>query len=270
LGLSVIVTAYRSPETLRACVERLRADSAVTQILVVDCSETPPDLALPFERAPVKTPVPVMRWSMLPRVTEPVVACLEGRCVPPPGWGAAILEAHAKHPRAKAIGGAVSLGANAGFVDELVWLCEYAAFAPRLADREAAGISGAHLSYKTEALRAEIDLLEAGAWETRIHLRWRGALRTAPVAIEFFNGMSLGAFLKQRLHYGRGYAAARGVGILFGFATPLLPFVLTARTCRAARVKPLLIPAVFLAHAAWSVGELLGYWFGASSEKHIF
>ncbi len=270
MGLSVIVTAYRSPETLRACVERLRADSAVTQILVVDCSETPPILPVPFDRAPIKTPVPVMRWSMLPRVTEPVVACLEGRCVPPPGWGAAILKAHGDHPEAKGIGGAVALGANMSFVDELVWLCEYAAFAPPLADRESADISGAHLSYKTDALRRETDLIESGAWETRIHLRWRGALRTTPVAIEFFNGMSFGAFLKQRLHYGRGYAAARGAGFVYGFVTPLLPFVLTARTSRAAHVKPSMLPAVFLAHSAWSVGELLGYWFGASSEQHIY
>ena len=211
-----------------------------------------------------------MRWSMLPRVTAPVVACLEGRCVPPAGWGAAILEAHANHPDAKAIGGSVALGANASFVDELVWLCEYAAFAPPLADREVADISGAHLSYKTEALRAESDLLEAGAWETRIHLRWRGALRTTPVAIEFFNGMSFGAFLKQRLRYGRGYAAARGASFIYGFITPLLPFLLSLRTCRAARVKAALLPAVFLAHTAWSVGELLGYWFGASSEQHIY
>lgn len=270
MGLSVIVTAYRSPETLRACVERLRADTAVTQILIVDCSETPPNLPAPFERAPIKTPVPAMRWSMLSRVTEPVVACLEGRCVPPPGWGAAILEAHAKHPTAKAIGGAVALGANAGFVDEVVWLCEYAAFAPPLADAPANDISGAHLSYKTESLCRETDLLESGAWETRIHLRWRGALRTIPLAIDFFNGMSFGTFLKQRLHYGRGYAVARGVSASYGFITPLLPFLLTARTCRAARVKPALLPALFLAHSAWSLGELLGYWFGASSEQHIY
>ena len=34
MGLSVIVTAYRSEATLRACVDRLRKDPAVRQILL--------------------------------------------------------------------------------------------------------------------------------------------------------------------------------------------------------------------------------------------
>jgi len=96
VGLSVIVTAYRSAETLRECVAQLRRDPDVTQILVADCSEAAPMLPVAVRRFPTPTDVPVMRWAMLPDVTEPVVACLEGRCVPEPGWGAAILAAHAK------------------------------------------------------------------------------------------------------------------------------------------------------------------------------
>lgn len=279
MGLAVIVTAYRSAETLRACVERLREDEAVTQILVADCSETAPELPVPVRRFATPTAVPVMRWAMLDEVREPVVACLEGRCVPERGWGAAILKAHAEHPEALGVGGAVDVEDGAGWLDRVVWFCEYAAFAPPLADAPVAEISGAHLSYKTAALRAERDLLESGAWETLLHLRWRargGVLRTVGARIAFRNGMRGGDFLRQRFQYGRGYAAARcrtARRFALGLMTPALPFLLTLRTARAAGAKrgfwPCL-PGILFFHAVWSAGELLGYLFGDSGEQHIY
>ena len=276
MGLSVIVTAYRSAETLLACVEQLRRDPDVAQILVADCSEFAPALPVAVRRFPTPTDVPVMRWAMLPEVSEPVVACLEGRCVPEPGWGAAILAAHAVHPEAPAIGGAVGLAAGSGWFDAVVWFCEYAAYAPPLADAPAADISGAHLSYKTAALRGESELLRTGAWETLLHLRWRG-IRTAPACIAFRNSMTAGDFARQRFHYGRGYAAARsGRRWMFALMSPALPFLLTLRTAsaarRAGRTGAFLrcLPGIFLFHALWSAGELLGYCFGSSGTQHNY
>ncbi len=279
MGLAVIVTAYRSAETLRACVERLREDPEVTQILVADCSETAPSLPVPVRRFATPTAMPVMRWALLDQVREPVVACLEGRCVPDRGWGAAILQSHAEHPDAAGIGGAVDVEEAAGWLDRVVWFCEYAAFAPPLADAPARDISGAHLSYKTAALRAERDLLEAGAWETLLHLRWRAKgveLRTTGARVGFRNGMRGWDFLRQRFQYGRGYAAARcrtAHRLALGLMTPALPFVLTYRTARAAgRSGGFLVclPGIFFFHTIWSAGELLGYWFGDSKDQHIY
>lgn len=276
MGLSVIVTAYRSAETLLACVEQLRRDPDVTQILVADCSEIPPKLPVPVRRFPVPTAVPVMRWAMLPDVCEPVLACLEGRCVPEPGWGAALLAAHARHPEAPAIGGAVDLAAGSGWLDAVVWFCEYAAYAPPLADAPAADISGAHLSYKTAALRAESELLQTGAWETLLHLRWSG-IRTVSASVGFLNSMTAGAFARQRFHYGRGYAAARkGPRWAFALASPALPFLLTLRTAaaasRAARLGGFLrcLPGIIFFHTLWSAGELLGYCFGSTGTQHNY
>ena len=276
MGLSVIVTAYRSAETLRDCVEQLRRDPDVTQILVADCSEVAPVLPVAVRRFPTPTDVPVMRWRMLPEVSGPVVAGLEGRCVPEPGWGAAILAAHALHPEAPAIGGGVGLAAGSGWLDTVVWFCEYAAYAPPLADAPVADISGAHLSYKTAALRGERELLRTGAWETQLHLKWRG-IRTAPACITFRNSMDAGDFALQRLHYGRGYAAARrGRRWVFALMSPALPFLLTLRTARAARRAGRMddffpcLPGIFLFHTLWSAGELLGYCFGSSGTQHNY
>ena len=282
MGLSVIVTAYQSAETLRACVEQLQRDPDVAEILIADCSEQEPALPAAVRRFPTPTTVPAMRWAMLKEVTNPVVACLEGRCVPEAGWGGAILEAHAKWPEAPGIGGAVDVDGASGWLDTVVWFCEYAAYAPPLPDAPAAEISGAHLSYKVAALRAEEDLLATGAWETLVHLRWRAAgrvLRTNPAVVAFRNGMSWVACARQRFHYGRGYAAARCSGwrrVVFGLVTPALPFVLTGRTAEAARRSRrmpsflLCSPGIFFFHAMWSAGELLGYWFGASGKPHVY
>ncbi len=282
MGLSVIVTAYRSEATLRACVDRLRKDPAVRQILVAECSEKAPLVPVEVRRFPTPTPVPVMRWAMLDAVTEPVVACLEGRCVPELGWGAAIVAAHAAHPEAPAIGGAVGMAAGAGWLDRVVWLCEYAGFAPPLPDAPAPDISGAHLSYKTVALRSEGALLATGAWETLLHLAWRGQgreLRTTPAVVAFRNAMSFSDFARQRFHYGRGYAAARCKGsrrFFYAATTPLLPFLLTARTGVAAGRAECTdlfwrcLPGVFFFHGIWSAGELLGYCFGSSGKQHIY
>ena len=282
MGLSVIVTSYRSAATLSACVERLQQDPDVRQILVADCSESAPALPVAVRRFPTPTPVPEMRWAMLPEVTEAVVACLEGRCIPPVGWGATIVAAHAEFRASPAIGGAVDNAPDASWIDHGVWFCEYAAYAPPLPCAPAADLSGAHLSYKTAALRQERDLLATGAWETLLHHRWRASgleLRTIPSLILFRNGMSAVNFLRQRVHYGREFAAARFENVRrweWGLVTPLLPALLTIRTAVAARRAGRLglflkcLPVVFFFHSAWSAGELLGYWFGSSGKKRIY
>lgn len=269
MGLSVIVTAYRSAETLRECVETLGRDPDVTQILVADCSERPPELPVPVRRFPFPTPVPAMRWALLPDVSEPVVACLEGRCLPGEGWGAAILEAHRRHPSVKAIGGAVEIAEPARYWDRVVWFCEYSAYAPPLADGAARDVSGAHLTYKTAAVRAEADLLRANAWETLFHLRWQGAIRTIPAAVRFRNGMGFLSFVRQRFHYGRGYAASRSSPSYVAI-TPILPFLLTWRTFRRPLEWLPCLPGILLSQTAWSLGEAVGYLAGPPRQPRIY
>ena len=282
MALSVIVTAYRSAATLRACLERLRNDPDVSQILVADCSEEATELPVAVRRFPAPTEVPVMRWAMLPEVTGEVVACLEGRCVPQAGWGRAILAAHAAHPDAPGIGGAVASDEDATWLDTVVWFCEYAAYAPPLADAPAREISGAHLTYKAAALRERTALLATGAWETQLHIHWHALgqeIRTIPAIVTFRNSMSWSDFARQRFQYGRGYAAARNNGfrrLLYGLMVPALPFLLTFRTAaaagRAGRMTSFLmcLPGIFFFHTMWSGGELLGYWFGDSGKQHNY
>ena len=81
----------------------------------------------------------------------------------------------------------------------------------------------------------------------------------------------------RRVHYGRGYAAARrGRWWVFALLSPALPFLLTLRTARAARRAGRMddffpcLPGIFLFHTLWSAGELLGYCFGSSGTQHNY
>ncbi|MEP7132730.1 MAG: hypothetical protein ABI914_06165, partial [Acidobacteriota bacterium] len=88
--------------------------------------------------------------------------------------------------------------------------------------------------------------------------------------------------LRQRFHYGRGYAAdrVRGRGvpvrILFALASPLLPALLLRRlgaaAARSRRGRDFLraLPWTLALTVAWSFGEFAGYVSGAPSRSQIF
>ena len=98
----------------------------------------------------------------------------------------------------------------------------------------------------------------------------------------FHNTMTPGAAIRQRFHYGRGYAAdraafaARPRRVLYALFAPLLPFLLTARMARQAIAKG--SSAAFakascwalMLNVAWSAGEAAGYVLGPDPRPRIF
>jgi hypothetical protein len=132
---------------------------------------------------------------------------------------------------------------------------------------------------------AEQDLLEAGRWETLLHLRWLGRGKTlylTQAEVRFENTMSLTDFVRQRFAYGRGYAADRveSSGLLhrlaYAFCCIGLPFLLTMRIGRSALKKGLggsfvkCLIWVILFQTAWSAGEFVGYLTGVPRKSNIF
>ena len=286
--LSVIVTSYNSPETLLECLSSLVKQPAAGEIVVADCSpELPAELQSRFPNIrllhfPERTRVPRMRWTALRETRGEIVAAVEARCVPSENWCQILVDAHQKHPEAPAIGGPVSLRPDSA-ISEGLYFAEYGLYAPPLTEGPAHEISGANLSYKRRFLNDSRDLLDAGHWETHLHLRWVAAghmLWMSQAAVRFQNSMQPGTILRQRFHYGRGYGAARftasGPRLLHAAMTPLLPCVLTLRLARSAFAKGMgrrFLRAVgwtFLFESAWSLGEAIGYLFGASSSDEVF
>jgi len=274
MAASVIVTSYNSLDTLRKCLKALSLQEC-GQIVVADSSGEDPAPTLQgefplieFQRFPVGTAVPVMRWAALKRCRYDIVLAVEARCVPEPGWAKALEDAHFRYPEVPAIGGSVSAGGSPSPFDWGLFFCEYGRFAPPLPTAEASDLSGANLSYKKRMLERESDLLSTGAWETLFHLRWRTQglrLMTVPAQVAFQNSMRPLVALQQRFHYGRGYAGSRARRWAYLPIAPLLPFVLTWRIFGAAARGDYAshVPAAALwvigLTMAWSCGELVGY-----------
>jgi hypothetical protein len=291
VSLSVIVTSYNAPRTLRECLDSLSAQPLAREIVVADCSPENPagSLAAVFpsvrflhfegERA-----VPQLRWAALSETRGEIVAAVEGRCVPASDWCAELLRAHEAFPEVPAIGGPVGIAPPASAFDLGLYFSEYGLFCPPLQAGETARLSGANLSYKRAALEESRDLLDAGAWETLLHDRWRKqgrSLRLCPATVVFRNTMAPGEATRQRFHYGRGYAADRVAGasaparLLYAAASPILPPLLTwraarrawATNCRAPFLRSL--PWLLFLNAAWAAGEATGYLAGKSPENRL-
>jgi hypothetical protein len=196
-----------------------------------------------------------------------------------------MVDEHAKHPQAAVIGGPVASAPDSGAFEHGLYFCEYGAFAPPVRNGPAPALTGANLCYKREALDEGRDLIGRGAWETFLHERWRRQereMRLCEASVTFHNTMTRGAALRQRFHYGRGYAADRalhelgGGRFLYALLSPLLPLVLTARSARQAFAKgrggafARALGWVVVLQTAWSLGEAVGYFAGSDPKPRIF
>jgi hypothetical protein len=250
--------------------------------VVADCSPVKPEIresGVKLIHFSEKRSVPEMRWAALRATSGDLIAAVESRCVPGPEWLKELAEAHAKYPDAAGVGGTVS-AAPGSLLSDGLYFCEYGHFAPPVNCGPTSELSGANLSYKRALLETERDLLDAGCWETLIHLRWRD--RGIPLAlcradVRFVNSMTPAVILRQRFDYGRNYAASRtGPRFLYAGASPLLPFLLTLRLARSASRKGLArrfwrsAMFVFLFNLAWSAGEFCGYCFGPAKGSRIY
>jgi hypothetical protein len=283
VAFSVIVTSYESPDMLQRCLRSIVDQaSEADEIVVTDCSAAVPTISFPGVRLihfNEKRSLPQMRWVALRATSRDLVAVAESRCIPEPDWLAKLAKAHREFAEAPGIGGPVwSDGGSA--IDDALYFCEYGRFAPPLSPGFVDEISGGNLSYKRAALESEQDLLDAGAWETLIHLRWlsKGVrLALCDARVRFINRMSFRVILRQRFDYGRNYAAARiAPRLLYAVGSPLLPIVLTWRLLRSLRGKGLArrfwrcAGWILFFTGVWSAGECCGYLFGPAKGDRIY
>ena len=169
--------------------------------------------------------------------------------------------------------------------DFALYLCEYGAYAPPVREGLVEKISGANLSYKRRALMECADAMNRGEWETLLHERWVHAgkqLWQSGASVKFRNSMPVLDALKQRWHYGRGYAFDRVqdsswfTRLGLGIASLGLPVLLLGRLGRDCAKKNLFarlgrsIGWVVALTIAWSWGETAGYLGGRPRGIQIF
>jgi hypothetical protein len=217
-----------------------------------------------------------------PLARAPIVAVSEDHTRVPDGWAAAILECHAEHPEAAAIGGRVDNGASASYPEWAAFLCGH--------DREIAPLGRAtpvrliglsNVSYKRATLERlmplagigvndavfQRDLVRDGATllvDDRIGCEHEQRLSFGQATHLFYQAGRMGAGARrQRMN-------AREVGR--ALITPVAPLILTARLGlwlarrRRHRLRYLgELPMIVWLFGARAAGELVGYVRGAGS-----
>ena len=228
-------------------------------------------------RCPSDATLPEMRSMALAAARGRVVAVTEDHCVPCRGWLRAFDAAFRRHPQAVAVGGCVANGLTSTAFDWATYLCEYAAFAPPVAEGPQASLPGMNIAYLKSVLTSvPAAALTRGFWETTVHPSLLRAghvfVSTGDALVHHRKRFSPRFFLAQRSAYSRYYAGIRfaprrwHLRLAAALLCPLLPFLLAARFAAVARHNDQVaaralraLPWLALFYAAWAAGECAGY-----------
>jgi hypothetical protein len=181
--------------------------------------------------------------------TGPIVAITEDHCRVPPDWGTRMIEAHARHPEAVAIGGSVENGATGSVVDWASFLVVQTVIASPIESGPAQKIAGAvNVSYKRDGVHRIDDFDGLGALDI-LHqraLKGSGGSLVADDSIRVIHDQTLGLDGTIRIHFHAGRTFA-------GFLRRRMDRQATLRL-----LGVLLLPYVRFARAV-SVGARKGY-----------
>jgi len=289
---SVVVIGYAPADLLARCLAALRAQHAGcpdTEVLVV-AHPTHQGTAL----APLKARFPEFEWLDasaehnvarmrglgIARSRGPVVALLEGDCLPQSDWLARLTQLT---PSA-AVGGAVEPGAFRRALDWAAYFCEFARYMLPLPPAPT-HLPGANVAYRRASLPDPTRLEAEGFYETFVNaaIGTGAALASDPTLIvRHERTWRAETVLATRFHHGRGFAALRVRGrparqrLPYLALAMALPPILVARVLgetvrrrrligRAVRAMPWIVAL----SVSWSLGEFAGYLAGpgASLER---
>lgn len=203
-----------------------------------------------------------------------VIATLEDVAIPAPRWASAVLSAHAA-PHA-AIGGPVALGAVGTGTSRAMYFLDYGRYAPPVPAGPSEYLSACNVSYKRDALHRIADVWTHEMHETDVHWALQRAGETLwmdpDMVVTFHRLLALGDACRELRTHGRKFARGRRhlVPVVMRAAravtTPLLPFVMLARSAAPVRRSPALLGTWLSAVVAmgpmagsWALGELEGY-----------
>lgn len=297
IPVTALIPTIRGWPAARPALERLVAQTiaAAGEVLVTDGSgrDAPAEADLALLGGPV-------RWMSLPgksvfqlrlagyrAAVGDIVAVTEDHCYVEGDWIARMLAAHADHPRAGAVGGAMLNGTNSKLVDWAAFILTQGPFMPPLENGISRRISGAaNVSYKRRVLerlggddeQGVIDFLElpsalqgeqlvADDGIRVLHHQSQGLWGTS--LAEFDNGRTIAGYRRRRM---------TGGDWLRILTSPLLPLYRAARALRIVgqKERPRGMIAKALPAHVWfqycaMAGEVLGYLGGpGGSPRRLF
>jgi hypothetical protein len=205
-----------------------------------------------------------------------VALLIEDHARAAPELCAALTSALEAHPRAGCVGGAVEFGGE-GLLAFAIYLCDFGRYGAPIPDGPARHVSDSCVAYRKVALIAVADAWRDDYHETVVHDAFRRhglECRLTPngSVAQVRRGLRLGPALRERVVWGRSYAASRVAGaripqrMLYASLPPFLSVLLTWRIVRD-RIRRrrfvgrtlLALPLLLLLNAAWSLGEFIGY-----------
>lgn len=278
--LSVIVGTRQGWPAIQPCIDALlpQVREVGGEMVVADGSGWPaPDLGqlVRWLKLPTSMSVFQLRHEAYRAAGGSIVAQTEDHCRVAPGWCSRILDQHARHPEAVAIGGALDNGTGEHLIDWAAFVVTQIPYVAPLPTGPVERTTGAaNISLRRDAVNrlsnndgfgtvelfASADLLRGGILlqdDQRIvyHDQSMGIVGTS--AIEFHNGRALGG-LRRRVMDRRDWLRVAGAG--------LLPFYRSGRAVRMAFQKRVprgavvgAIPWIVWLELCTSAGELIGY-----------
>ena len=203
-----------------------------------------------------------------------IIGLLEDHTRPDANWCARVVEAH-KKPYS-GVGGAIENGIDRP-LNWAVYFCDFGKYQNPVPEGESTCASDANVSYKRSALEAIRQVWADSFLEMTVNgeLMSRGeklALSSGVVVYQYRSNLRLTSALKERLVWGRSYAATRSklMGrvrrLVLAGLSPALPVILLwrmvkivaqRRRCTGPFLKAL--PLTVALTVSWSYGEFLGY-----------
>jgi hypothetical protein len=297
MRLSVVVTVVDAGEALSRCLGALTAqehpprmevivpyDTTVSEVAAL-ASRYPAFTFLPVGEIPTERPAASAagqhelydrrRAAGLLAASGDLIAILEDRGLPRPGWAAAAARLHAELPHA-AIGGAIENGCDR-VLNWAVYFCDFGRYQLPLVAGRRTYVSDVNICYKRRALEQTRNLWEEMYHEPTVN----GALAAAGEALFLTPDMVVDqvrgrlrplSLLGERVAWGRLFGGRRVAGAgrlrkaILAALSPLLPALLLFRLVRDRLVKrsslwPFVkaLPWVCVLVSAWSLGEASGY-----------
>lgn len=288
--LSIIVPVRHAVRTIGSTIAALLDQSrglSVEVIAVVSRHDPSRAVLLKFDNPALRLVIvaapqgiPQLRREGLWRARAPWVVITEDHCLFADGWVRSLVEGTATDEW-KVRGGPVTNGA-ASLAGWVIYFSRYNAFLPPVNEGPVRTLPGTGACYPRELLLRHAALLRDGFWESELNealLRENVTFWMSPgLAVQQRQARGLLEFTRLRFRHGRLYGARRigTPGTLRSLAlflrTPLVPFVLLARSARAVGSRPqyggrflMALPWLFLTFCSWAGGESLGYLLGAGS-----
>jgi glycosyltransferase involved in cell wall biosynthesis len=292
--ISVVIASYNSKTTIEECLRSLanQRTSNPYEVIVVDSShDGTGDL--------VKNKFPEVRLRVFPNrkyvgtarnlgiaiARGDIIALTDADCTVEKNWIEEISKAHLS--RHLAIGGAIANGNPQNWIGWAAYFCEFTAWMPIHSAGWKEDIAGANMSYKREVFEQFGKFIE-GTYcsDTEFHWRLRQEghrLRFEPsILVSHQNITNLIELNRHEYQHGKNFATvrvrgkkfSRGKRLVYVLLSPFLPIKLFLERGLKTLKNPFYLfrfiksfPLLFVALLFWSLGEVIGYIRGNSSDK---